>query len=120
MNNYTTYRCLYPKAIETNNPWFPLDNVCPCNPELTNPTGRSVNACPFGVQFDTLEIKKEEQLRPLMRVVPNAPNNDYTGFVSEPVSEPLKGSLFPANSYVPNQKQPRALSRIGYEWRSAF
>jgi len=104
--NYVDYRCIEPSAITTNAPWFPISNVCPCNPSLSNPTGRGYVACPFGVQTNTKQIEQHN--------------------MSKVVSVPkVAGAMFPnvsSNFAVisPPQFQPRPLTNIGYTWRSGM
>ena len=104
--NYVDYRCIEPNSVQTGNPWFPISNVCPCEPKLSNPTGRGYVACPFGVQTNTQQI---HQLN-----------------MSKVVSVPkVAGAMFPEVSsnfsvISPPQFQPRPLTNIGYTWRSGM
>jgi hypothetical protein len=93
-SKFAVYRCVDPVAIKTSKPWYTITNVCPCDPKLSNTTGRGFTSCPFGVS------------KPI--------EGDLVG--TSGVS--LTGSLFGSGQVVPPQLQPRELYRIGVEWRS--
>jgi hypothetical protein len=107
--NYADYRCIDPVAKNVGAPWYRIDDVCPCDPKLSFPTGRGFTSCPMGVQFDNKIINETMKS-----------------------SEPIKmsdsfgaGSMFPQvnkqiSSVTPPQLQPRPLSRIGQTWRSGW
>jgi hypothetical protein len=120
---YAVYRCLEPGHTETNTPWFGMSDVCPCNPELQNPTGRGRVGCGFGVQFDQNAINRaSNQKVPLQTVIgSNKPNNQGSSYhtVAVPATLP-KGSMFPGKQNPPPQTDPRPLIRIGQEWRSGW
>lgn len=97
MHNYNVYRCPDPVAQVTTQPWYPYENVCPCDPTQSNPSGRGFTPCPFGVQFD----------KP-----PESKNNST-------MKPPLEGALYNTDQIVPPQFNPRPLSRIGQKWLSA-
>jgi len=113
--NYTDYRCINPLATVIGEPWFPMNDVCPCNPKLSGPTGRGYSGCPFGVQFpDTIDSPNESNgLVPLSSL--RAINGQW---VPERVQDLPLGAAYPTLSYVPPQLQPRANVRIGVTWRS--
>ncbi len=95
--NYSVYRCIDPVAVKTNEPWFNNTNICPCDPKLSNTTGRGFTACPFGI---------------------STPNTNELITVDVPMSQ-VVGSLYSQNQVVPPQMQPRELYKIGIEWRNA-
>jgi hypothetical protein len=92
-SKFAVYRCVDPVATKTSKPWYTITNVCPCDPNMSNTTGRGFTSCPFGV---------------------SKPMEDK--LVGTDAS--LTGSLFGSNQVVPPQLQPRELHRIGVEWRS--
>lgn len=113
--NYTDYRCLNPLATVMEEPWFPMRDVCPCNPKLSGPTGRGYSGCPFGVQFpDTIN----GQAAPNGLVPLSSLQNIKGQWVPEKVQELPFGAAYPTGSYVPPQLQPRQNVRIGVTWRS--
>jgi hypothetical protein len=95
--DYSVYRCVDPVAVKTGEPWFNNTNICPCNPKLSNVTGRGFTPCPFGI---------------------SQPNFSELRAVDAPSSQ-IVGSLYSENQVVPPQLQPRELYRIGVEWRNA-
>lgn len=107
--NYVDFRCVNPYAVKVGPPFFRIEDVCPCDPKLSNPTGRGVSGCPFGVTFD----KQDTEFKPLM-TLKNIDGNYVPEFVT---SMPL-GSLYPPEKMTPPQLQPRQLVRIGNTWRS--
>jgi hypothetical protein len=116
---YAVYRCLEPGHTETDTPWFGMSDVCPCNPELQNPTGRGRISCGFGVQFDQNEINRaSNQKVPLQTVIGSIKGSSYHN-LAVPVQLP-KGSMFPGKQNPPPQADPRPLVRIGQEWRSGW
>lgn len=111
--DYTDYRCVDPGTTTTDSSdkWFPMFDVCPCNPELSNPTGRGITACPFGISNN---IPVDEKI-PVSKLV-----NKNGLYVPESMTKqdlPF-GSLFTPTNYIPPQLQPRPSSRIGLFWRS--
>lgn len=114
MDKYAVYRCLQPNAKTTNSPWFREEDSCPCNPILSNPTGRGLMGCPFGVQFEkswneTIPLTKSEQ------IVTNSGIENINKNVNTKIS--LPGSMFQNGQFIPPQLEPRPLSRIGVEYR---
>jgi hypothetical protein len=105
---YADYRCIDPVATNTGSPWFPIDNTCPCDPKLSNPTGRGFTACSFGIQTQDSMANSVSNLY--------NPNNQLS-------ETKLPGAFFPDISSFPimsvPQFQPRPLAQIGYTWRSA-
>ncbi len=100
--NYSIYRCIDPVKQDTKSPWYRIENKCPCSPADSNPTGRGFTSCTYGVQYETpntLNLAKQTNL-------PKQNN-------------PLTGVLYENNQFVPPQLEPRPLSRIGNQWRSA-
>ena len=101
-NNYSVYRCLDPLKFKTDQPWYRISNVCPCNPEESNITGRGYTPCNFGIQEDQSEI------------------NSLSSGPRSTTSLPLVGSLYQNKQYTPPQLDPRMLSRIGNKWLNAY
>lgn len=99
-NKFAIYRCLEPGAIETKGPWFPTENICPCDPKLSFPTGRGISGCPFGVM--------EYEKRPSAQL-----------FNKVPKESEITGIIFNNAQFIPPQMDPRPLTRIGERWRSA-
>ncbi len=107
-DNYVDYRCIEPSATETNSPWFRIPNTCPCDPKLSNPSGRGFLGCPFGIQTDTTV---KNSVSGLTKIIPK----DKIDKVNYGLYPEISGYSM---SSVP-QFQPRPLSQIGYTWRSA-
>lgn len=103
--NYFVYRCPDPVATITDTPWYTYTNVCPCDPKLSNQTGRGFTACPMGVD--------ETQQKPISGSLLNSQKLQET-----PLTSQVVGSMFGSNQYVPPQLDPRQLTRIGSAWRS--
>jgi hypothetical protein len=102
--NYSVYRCVDPVALKTEQPWYSYSNVCPCDPNLSNKTGRGFTACPLGINQEAPMWSL-----PMYQTASQVPNSSQT-----------IGSMFGSgNQFVPPQLQPRQLIRIGEEWRSA-
>ncbi len=112
--NFIDFRCIDPVASTMNQPWYRILDECPCNPKLSNQTGRGFTSCPLGVQFDQKEINRVLE-NP--KIVTN--NNKQMSMSDMP-----SGSLFPnvnnSPDVVPPNIQPRALIRIGQSWRSGW
>ncbi len=113
--NYTDYRCINPLGTIMEEPWFPMRDVCPCDPKLSGPTGRGYSGCPFGIQFpDSIEEQNfQNGLKPL-----NSIQNKNGQWVPEEVRQLPFGAAYPTGSYVAPQLQPRQNVRIGVTWRS--
>jgi len=104
-NRFSVYRCPDPVANVTNQPWYPYQNVCPCDKNLSNKTGRGFTACPLGLNQEAPQWNL-----PMYQVASQIPYNTTN----------LTGSLFASgDQFVPPQLQPRQLIRIGEEWRSS-
>lgn len=101
--NYSIYRCVDPVAVKTGEPWFNYSNVCPCDPKLSNTSGRGFTACPFGINQEASSWNL-----PISQQYSQIPNEKQ-----------VVGNMFNKNQYVPPQLQPRQLVRIGEEWRSS-
>jgi hypothetical protein len=106
--NFIDYRCIDPLATVMDSPWFPMRDVCPCDPKTANPTGRGYTSCPYGISFDD----KPTNTIPLQTI-----KDVETQWLPENVTKLPKGSMFPKNSYTAPQLQPRQLNRIGVTWR---
>ena len=100
-NNYNVYRCPDPLKVKTDEPWYPISNVCPCNPMESNVTGRGYTPCNFGIQDDQKEINSLSSKKSTM-------NN------------PLMGSLYQMHQYTPPQLNPYPVTRIGQQWRNPY
>lgn len=98
--NYAVYRCVDPVAVKTGAPWFNEDNICPCDPNLSNTSGRGYTACPYGISTDT-------------------PQWNLSVGSQIPKQNQVTGNMYNKNQFVPPQLQPRQLVRIGEEWRSS-
>lgn len=103
-DKFNVYRCIDPRKTETTTPWYNIENKCPCDPRQNNITGRGFTPCTFG-----FEIKQPKGLY----------NVAVPPLGAVPSSSPLAGSFYQDYQYVPPQLQPRPLSNIGNEWRSA-
>ena len=115
---YSVFRCLDPNKVETGQPWYPYSDICPCNPDFNNPTGRGKVACGFGVQTDQSFLHNQtNMMNPLMSISGSEQGNFHIN--SAPVTKLPNGNLYPKNSMLPPQLQPRQLIRIGEVWRSA-
>lgn len=112
---YTSFSCIDPVAVTMSQPWYQYTTTCPCNPELSNTSGRGFTSCPFGVQFEKSPVNSTNSQMPLMQI---SGSGQITPVKSLPV-----GSMIPDFKNIPiatpPQFQPRALSRIGEQWRSA-
>ena len=51
--DFSVYRCPEPTAVKTGRPWFYGENVCPCDTNLSNQSGRGFAACNFGINEST-------------------------------------------------------------------
>ncbi len=101
-NRFSVYRCPDPVAVVTEHPWYSYQNVCPCDPNLSNQTGRGFTACPMGINQEAPQWNL-----PMFQSISQVPATNVTG------------SMFGSgNQFVPPQLQPRQLIRIGQEWRS--
>lgn len=98
-DKFIVYRCPEPGAVVTEGPWYPINNVCPCDPKLSFPSGRGISSCPFGVM--------ENEKRPSFQI----PNK-------LPTQEQITGIIYNEGQYIPPQMDPRPLTRIGERWRS--
>jgi hypothetical protein len=105
-NKFQVYRCIEPGAVVTKGPWFPTENVCPCDPKLSFPSGRGLSGCPFGVQ-DSSDSGAGSQVQASRRQFKVPSENEITG------------NIFNSGQFIPPQMDPRPLSRIGVQWRSA-
>jgi len=103
--DYIVYRCPDPVAVETHQPWYTMDNVCPCNPQDSNVTGRGFTPCPFGIQTDSYHTRAVLNLT-------QEDNKNNSRYVAE-------GNMYQDKQYTPPKLMPRPLSRIGQQWRSA-
>jgi hypothetical protein len=94
---YDVYRCPDPKKVITDLPWYPISNVCPCNPNFNNVTGRGYTPCGFGVQTNEKSI-------------------NYAASQTLPPKKLPLGALYQMDQYVPPQLNPYPLTRIGQQW----
>lgn len=117
---YSTFRCLDPNFVITDKPWYPYQDVCPCDPKLSNPTGRGYTSCPYGVQTDIKSLNKEISKK--SNVYEVIDYNNINGYQTKniPVTQLPLGSLYQNSQITAPQMDPRQLVRIGNEWRSAW
>lgn len=103
-NKYVVYRCPDPVTVKTDQPWYSYENICPCDPNLSNNTGRGFTACPLGINQEAPMWNL-----PMYQTASQLPGSNQT-----------VGNLFASggNQFVPPQLQPRQIIRIGQEWRS--
>lgn len=113
---YSVFRCLIPGKSQVDPPWFPYSDICPCNPEYDNPTGRGMVSCGYGVQFDQNLINQSVNAIETLKTVVGSNGQFY----SIPVDSLPEGTMYPKMQNVPPQAEPRPLIRIGQEWRSAW
>ena len=102
--NFKIFRCPDPVAVITEEPWYSYENICPCDPKLSNASGRGFTACPYGLDESTVPSW-------------NLPSSQLPSQL--PSKTAIVGNMFPQNQYVPPQMDPRPLSRIGQAWRSS-
>ena len=102
--DYAVYRCPDPVAVKTGQPWFSYSNICPCDPNLSNTSGRGFTPCPFGIDQSTTPSWNLSSAQLASQL---------------PAQSQVVGNLYSQNQYVPPQLDPRPLSRIGQAWRSA-
>lgn len=106
--NYSVYRCPDPVAINTDQPWYSYSNVCPCDPNLSNKSGRGFTACNYGIND-----KAPQWNLPSFQLASQIPDQKQV------VGNLFGGNLNNGLQFVPPQLQPRQLIRIGEEWRSS-
>jgi hypothetical protein len=102
-NKFSIYRCIDPVALETTNPWYPITNVCPCDPMLSNKSGRGFTACPMGLMTEQIN-----QVYPASQLLNQIPEKNK-----------VVGNMYNENQFVPPQLNPRPLAEIGNQWRSS-
>jgi len=113
---FAANRCLDPNASETTVGWYRINDSCPCSTQNSNISGRGFVSCPLGLNTEQDNIATANPLAPLLRIE----NSGLGGYLTVPVSTLPNGSQYPQQQYVPSQYQPRALMRIGYDYRSAY
>jgi len=97
--DFSVFRCINPTATITEYPWYSSGtNVCPCDPNLSNPSGRGFISCPYGINNTSSSFKQSDD--------------------SFPYNNQITGNLYPKEQFVPPQIQPNPLVKIGYSWRS--
>ena len=101
-HNYTVFRC-NPLALQEKKPWWRETEICPCDSQFNNETGRGFVSCPYGIE--------NEKLAKFGRI-PTVPN-------PQEVKQKMTGSLVQDKQWIPPQLNPRPLSRIGQQWRSS-
>lgn len=104
--DYSVYRCIEPASVSTGPPWFNGIgvNICPCDPNLSNHTGRGFTACPLGINQEAPTWNL-----PTFQLVSQIPSPNK-----------VIGNMYGSgNQFVPPQLQPRQLIRIGTDWRSS-
>ena len=100
--DFSVYRCPDPRKVKTGEPWYPISNVCPCDPQFGNISGRGFTPCAFGITTNQQEIVSA------VRSPPKPPGGLPTG------------SLFQTGQFSPPQLDPRQNVRIENQWRNAF
>lgn len=100
--NYEVYRCFNNSQI-TGPPWFQNENICPCDPNTNNITGRGFSYCNFGI------VEREKIYGP-------AANMRQSN--QKPTKNKVTGNLFNHQQTVPPQLDPNPFVRIGQAWRS--
>lgn len=100
--NYSVYRC-FNNSKTTGPPWFPDKNLCPCDPNTNNVTGRGYTLCSFGV------VEKEKIY---------GPASDMFHSNQIPSNNKIVGNLFNDSQTVPPQLDPNPFVRIGQGWRT--
>jgi hypothetical protein len=109
--NFIDYRCIDPVGKNFSEPWYRISDSCPCDPNLSNQTGRGYSSCPLGIVLDQSKI---------MQALKNPEPVTYNG-ANMFQSQIPGGGLFPnGSSVVPPKLQPRQLVRVGYSWRSGW
>ena len=106
-DKFNVYRCVNPTAVTTEQPWYSYSNVCPCDPKLSNTSGRGYTPCPFGV----LESNDSMEMSELKSQFRHQEANQF------PSKHRLVGNLDNTLQFTPPQLQPRQLVRIGQVWR---
>lgn len=66
--DFNQYRCINPPAVITEGPWFREKDICDCDPEQSNFTGRGYIPCAFGSADGQLVN------------IPNVPNQNNLAF----------------------------------------
>ena len=105
-DKFSAYSCMIPFARKIEQPWVSYSNVCPCDLQQSNVSGRGYTPCTFGINTAANEVP---QYRPLV-------SNSGQPISSEFISN--TNNMFPMSQYVPPQLDPRALIQVGYEWRT--
>lgn len=101
---FAVFRCPDPVAVKTEGPWYNYENICPCDPSLSYPTGRGFTACPYGISEN----------------IDSSTNSNIMKNVQQSIVAGLSRTGNNYNDYqvIPPQMDPRPLSRIGQQWRS--
>lgn len=123
VKRFFQYRCIDPVATTQGAPWYRITDYCPCDPTVSNPSGRGFVSCPVGVQFGQGAIAAQGALS--AAAVPATPTTT-NGLVWGPGTvEALRGAMYSAPGgtgagamAVPTILETRPVYRIGYEWRS--
>lgn len=104
---YENYSCVNPMANVNKGPWFPRESVCPCNQELSSPTGRGHTNCPFGInQLSSVYEEYEKQ-------------SSKQRALNQTEQQTFGGAMFPLERNVnPSPYEPRPMARIGIFWRN--
>lgn len=101
-NKFSIFRCPNPTATKTSEPWYPTTNFCPCDPKLSNVSGRGFTSCPFGIVEEPVQF-----------------NSVVYSHNSFPKNNKIIGNLYSQKQTTPPQLDPRPFSRIGQTWRAS-
>lgn len=107
MDKFAVYRCPDPVAVITDKPWYSYSNVCPCDPKLSNQSGRGFTACPLGI----MENNDSTESSWLSQQFNSQKKNQV------PIPSRIVGNMYNDSQFVPPQLQPRQLVRVGQVWR---
>jgi hypothetical protein len=109
-DKFYAYSCMIPFARKIDQPWVSYSNVCPCDLQQSNVTGRGFTPCAFGINNRTDDV---QEYKPLV---------NYKGEQISSSNINSMNNLYPGSTsigqFVPPQLDPRALIQVGYEWRS--
>lgn len=117
---YVDYVCLNQFRTETDIPWYPRQDICPCNPKYNNITGRGYTMCPFGVEFNQQEMEQRAiSMHPVQTLEEHQGLQGYFTTITDGSNVINETQLFPKYTYAAPQMWPRPNTRIGQDWRSA-
>jgi len=100
--DFSVYRCPDPVAVTTGSPWYNIENLCPCDPNLSNTSGQGYSGCPFGIN----------------EAPPPSLNVSNSQLASQIPQKQMTGAMYSMNQFVPIQLNPYPNTRIGQSWRN--